>query len=313
MVGFEVTLINVLMMLAYVIPGYLISKLKKTSVEHLPTLSAVLVYICSPCLMFNSFLSIECNKENVLNMLLFLLVSAVIQIGFMLVVYLVCFKNRESGKVRFFTIASTCGNVGFFGLPLVKAILPTNPEVVLYASMFILSMNIIVFTLGVFLLSGKKEYISFKAGLVNPTTLGLCLALPFFITNSKGVIPTVVIDAIELLSKASTPLCMIILGIRLANMNFKKIFLNGTAYLSTLGKLVLIPLFALLCVVFLPVSVSFKMTAVILAGSPCAVFVYNLSEIHGGDRETAANSVLLSTMLCFITLPLLTLLLTTIL
>ena len=263
--------------------------------------------------MFTSFLSIECTKENILNMILFLIVTAVIQCGFMLLVYLLCYKKRDNGNVRFFTLASTCGNVGFFGLPLVKSIFPTNPEVVIYSSMFILSMNIIVFTLGVFLLSGKKEYVSLKAGLVNPTTLGLVCALPFFLTNTQAQIPTVIMDGLQLLSKASTPLCMIILGIRLANMSFKKIFLNKTAYLSTLGKLVLIPLFALLCVAFLPVSVPFKMTAVILAGSPCAVFVYNLSEIHGGDRETAANSVLLSTILCFITLPLLTLLLTTIL
>ena len=299
-------------MLAYIVPGFIISKMKKTSIEHLPSLSAVLVFICSPCLMFTSLLSIECNAENVVNMLLFFVVSAIVQCAFMLVVYLVCFKNRTNGKVRFFTVASACGNVGFFGLPLVKAVLPTNPEVVLYSSMFILTMNIIVFTLGVFLLSGKKEYVSLKAAFLNPTVFGLCLALPFFITNSKDIIPTVAYNAIELLSKASTPLCMIILGIRLANMSFKKIFLNKTAYLATAGKLILIPLFTLLCVAFLPVPTSFKMTAVILAGSPCAVFVYNLSEIHGGDKETAANSVLLSTMLCFITLPLITLLLSTI-
>ena len=190
--------------------------------------------------------------------------------------------------------------------------MPSSPEVALYASMAILSMNVIVFTLGVFLLSGKREYVSLKAAFLNPTILGLTLALPFFITNSAGVIPSVCYNAIELLGKASTPLCMIILGIRLANMSVKKVLLNKTAYLATAGKLIIFPLFTLLVVAFLPVSVAFKTCAVILAGSPCAVFVYNLSEIHGGDKETAANSVLLSTILCFITLPLITLLLSAI-
>ena len=313
MIGFDVTLINVLMMIGFMLPGFIISKMKKTTVEHLPTLSSVLVYICSPCLMFTSILAIECNKQNVLDMLLFFVVAVVLQGGFMLVVYLIGFKKREDGKMRFFTVASACGNVGFFGLPLVKAMLPSNPEVVLYSSMFVLTMNIIVFTLGVFLLSGKKEYVSLKSAFLNPTVFGLALALPFFIFNAKGVIPAVVYNGIELLGKASTPLCMIILGIRLANMGFKKVFLNKTAYLATLGKLVLLPLFSLLLVYFLPVSASFKISAVILSGSPCAVFVYNLAEIHGGDKESAANTVLLSTVLCSITLPLLTLLLTAIL
>lgn len=307
--SFQITLINVLMMLAYIVPGFIISKMKKTNVEHLPTLSSVLVYVCSPCLIFNSVISIECTTENIINMLLFFITVTVIQCLFMLTIYLVTFKNRENGNIRFFTIASTCGNVGFFGLPLVKAVIPDSPEVMLYSSMFIVSMNMIVFTLGVFLLSGKKEYVSLKAAFVNPTIFGLVMALPFFITNSGSVIPSVISDAISVLAKASTPLCMIILGIRLANMNFKKIFFNKTAYLVVLGKLTLLPLFTLALVYFLPVSVAFKYCAVILAGSPCAVFVYNLAEIHGGDKENAANSVLLTTMLCFITLPLITLLL----
>ena len=306
---FTETLINVLIMLAYIIPGFLITKLNKTNVDHLPTLSSVLVYICSPCLMFSSLLSIECTIENVKGMLLFLLVVSVCQIAFMLIVYLTFFKKRENGNVRFFTIASTSGNVGFFGLPLVKAILPNNPEVVIYASMAILSMNVIIFTLGVFLLSGKKEYVSLKSAFLNPTVLGLSVALPFFISGTAGEIPS----AIELLGKASTPLCMIILGVRLANMSFKKVFLNKTAYLSMLGKLVIYPLFTLLCVAFLPVPEVFKISAVVLAGSPCAVFIYNMAEIHGGDKESAANSVLLSTVLCFITLPLITLLLSVVL
>lgn len=310
---FTVTLINVLIMLAYIIPGFLITKLNKTNVDHLPTLSSVLVYICSPCLMFTSLLSIECTIENVKGMLLFLLVVSVCQIAFMLIVYLAFFKKRENGNVRFFTIASTSGNVGFFGLPLVKAILPNNPEVVIYASMAILSMNVIIFTLGVFLLSGKKEYVSLKSAFLNPTVFGLSVALPFFISGTAGEIPSVISNAIELLGKASTPLCMIILGVRLANMSFKKVFLNKTAYLSTLGKLVIYPLFTLLCVAFLPVPEVFKISAVVLAGSPCAVFIYNMAEIHGGDKESAANSVLLSTVLCFITLPLITLLLSVVL
>jgi predicted permease len=104
MIGFDVTLINVLMMIGFMLPGFIISKMKKTTVEHLPTLSSVLVYICSPCLMFTSILAIECNKQNVLDMLLFFVVAVVLQGGFMLVVYLIGFKKREDGKMRFFTV-----------------------------------------------------------------------------------------------------------------------------------------------------------------------------------------------------------------
>jgi predicted permease len=306
---FVIAFQNVLLTLLYVFPGFLLSKCKKASASHLPTLSTVLVYACSPCMILNSFLQLEYSHETLLNMGIFLLIATVAQVGFMGIILLVFRKKWAEAKYRIITIGSVLGNVGFFGLPIVKALLPNNPEVMSYSAMYVISMNLIAFTMGVFCLTQKKEYMTVKAGIVNPSTLGFFVALLCFLVGAGDYVPEILRTGIRLLGDMSTPLCMLILGIRLGTVSLKKLFLRPTVYLTCLGKLIVYPLFCYAAVYFLPLPFSLKASVMILSATPCASNTLNLAEMHRSETELSANSVLLSTLLCFITIPLLVLLL----
>ena len=147
--GFEVALSNVLVTLLYIVPGFLLGRFKKGSAEHLPTLSAVLIYVCSPCMIVNALMKMEFSLKGLGNMALFLLVSLATQAAFMLILFALFGKNPDA-KRRVFAIATVMGNVGFFGLPMVKVLLPDNPEVLTYSSAYAVSMNILLFTVGIF-------------------------------------------------------------------------------------------------------------------------------------------------------------------
>lgn len=58
---------------------------------------------------------------------------------------------------------------------------------------------------------------------------------------------------------------------------------------------------------FLPLPEPFKISMLVLSGVPCASVIMGLAEIHHSETELAANCVLLSTLLCLFTIPLLTL------
>ena len=307
--SFRIALTNVLVMLLYIVPGFIICKMKKASAEHLSSMSAVLVYILSPCMIVNSFLQLDFSWKGFGKMALFFAVTFILQIAFMLITYLICRKKYEDSKYRVLTIGSVLGNVGFFGLPLVKAILPDNPEVLCYSSMYVLSMNIIVFTMGVFCLTNDKKFRTIKAAIFNPTTFGIAVALPLYFFGVKQYMPTPLTDCISLLSSMTTPLCMIILGIRLATVPFKRIFTNPIIYLICACKLIIFPLFCYFAVYFIPLEFSFKASILILSSVPCASVILSLAEIHHSETELAANCVLLSTLMCFITIPLLVLIL----
>lgn len=308
MVTFKIAFLNVLIALLYMVPAFALCKAKKAVAEHLSTISSILIYICSPCMIVSAFLSFEYSKENLLNMGMFFVVAMILQVIFMGILYIVLKKKFAISKYRMLTIGSVLSNCGFFGLPLVKALLPNNPEVACYSSIYVVAMNIIVFTAGVYCLTTDKKYMSVRSAFLNPAFFSFLVALPLYIFNGSEWLPDILLDAIGLLGKMTTPMCMLILGIRLATMDFKKLFTNPFVYLICGFKLIVFPLFCFACVYFLPLPMSFKASILILAGTPCASIILNLAEIHGKEPQMSANCILLSTLLSIFTIPLLSLL-----
>lgn len=306
--SFQVALSNVLLTLLYIFPGFLLGKRRPTAAAHLPTLSAVLVYICSPCLPVSAFLALDFSWEAFSQLWLFFLVTLILQSAFMALLYLALRRHFDDARYRVLNIASVLGNVGFFGIPVMKALLPQNPEVAGYAAMYIVSMNVLVFTMGIFCLTGNKKFMSLKSALVNPTVLGFAVAMPLYMTGGRNYLPDMLTNAVDLMGKMTTPLCMIILGIRLSTVPMKRLFSQPFAYAASCGKLLLFPLFCFACVYFLPLAFPFKASVLVLSATPCASVIFNLAELHRSETALSANCVMLSTLLCFLTIPLMTLL-----
>ncbi len=306
---FQITLTNVLVTLFYIIPGFILRKAKIVSEKELATASGILVYGGTPFLVVNAFLQMDFNWKDFGNMGLFFVVTFVLQAAFMAVIALILKKKFRESKYRLMTIGSVLGNVGFFGLPIVRAVFPESPEVACFATMNMMSMNVLLFTFGVFCLTGDKKYISIKAALKNPTAIGLYVALPLYVFGLKRFLPQALMGAVSTLSGMTAPLCMIILGIRLASAPLKDIFTNKLVYPAIALKLVAFPLFAYGMVYFLPFTNAFKSSILILAAAPAGSVILNLAEMHHGETKMAANILLLSTVFCFVTIPLLVLLL----
>ena len=308
MITFKIAFFNVLISLLYMLPGFILCKTKKAVADHLSTMSAILIYVCSQCMIISSFISLDFSSKDLLYMGLFFVVSFIVQLLFLLIVFAILRKKFHISKYRMLTIGSVLGNCGFFGLPLIKALLPQNPEVACYSSIYVISMNLLVFTAGIYCLTQDKKYISLKAAIMNPTFFSILVAIPLYIFSASERLPDLAKDSIGLLGKMTTPMCMFILGIRLGTMDFKKLFTNSFVYFACVGKLIVFPLFAYACVFFLPLPAPFKASILILAATPCASIILNLAEIHGKEQEMSANCILLSTILCILTIPFMALL-----
>ena len=305
---FLIALSNVLLTLAYILPGYLLCRFRKASAEHLTTLSAVLVYILSPCLPVSAFLDLDFSWSALGSLALFFALSFALQSAFMAVLYRLFRRRFADARYRVWNIAAVLGNVGFFGIPIMKALMPDHPEVAGYAATYIISMNILAFTMGVFCLTGEKKHMSLRSALLNPTMLGFAAALPLYMTGGRHYLPEMLVNAVHLLGKMTTPLCMMILGIRLATVPLRTLFSRPLVYGVALSKLLAFPLFCYACAALLPLPVSFRASILILSATPCASIIFNLAELHRSEAPLAANCVLLSTLLCFLTIPPLTLL-----
>ena len=305
---FQITLSNVLLTLLYIIPGFLACKMKKATAEHLSSMSGLLIYVCSPCMVLSCFLPLEFSTAHLVGMAEIFGVTLVLQFLFVGLLYLLIRKKSGEAKFRLLTVSCTAGNIGFFGLPLIRVLLPDNPECLCYTVIFMISMNVIVFTVGVFSLTGKKEYISLKSAVCNPAIFSFAVAFLIYVLRLGGYVPDLVVGGIDLVGKMTTPLCMMILGIRLATVPFKSLFAKPMVYVACIGKLIVFPLFCFALLYFLPIAPVLKANILVLSAAPSASVVFNLAEMYNSEADLAANCVLVSTLLCFLTIPLITLL-----
>ncbi len=316
---FQTTLFNVCIVLLYALPAFVLAKIKMVDATHSKSIATILLYILSPCMIINAFQGIERSKKMVENMAIFVLITLALQVLMIGLAFLFAYffnKNKdEEHKLKKVGLAGTAlGNVGFFGLPIVTALLKDYPEAAVYSSLFVLSMNLMIFTVGAYAVTGRKEYMSLKKMLLNPTTISVIIAIIIYgfgieFQNTMGDFGPLLGDAISLLGKMTTPVSMIVLGIRLGTTSLKAVFTNYHAYIVSLIKLVVFPLICFVIVYFTPLPYSMRASIVILACAPCASLILNLAEMLGSEQDYAANVVLISTLLSIITIPLVLLIL----
>ena len=306
--SFSVTFSNVLLMLLYLLPGFLLCRWKKVRTEHLSSMSVILLYVCGPGMFLNALIAPDASPDLPGKMGLFILFSFAGEIALMLLLRLALGKRQKEFGLRMLSIASVMGNVGFFGMPVVRALFPDAPEAAVYSCMFNISLNFVAWTVGVYTLTGEKKYISLRAAFLNPSVLSAAAGFVLYLFNAKSWLPELLQGGFRTLGAMSTPLCMLILGIRLASMKPGQLFTTPLAWLISSGKLVVFPLFCWALTLPFPLDPVFRASILMLAATPCASILLNLAEIHHNGQELAANCALLSTLLSIITIPLLSLL-----
>lgn len=148
---------------------------------------------------------------------------------------------------------------------------------------------------------------------INPATISIALSLPFFITGFKissqnGQALGQIENMINILGKMTAPLCMLIMGMRLATIKPKNLFINPLQYFAVAINQIVFPLCALGLLMLLRVNSELTMCMFVMCACPVASVVQNYAEILGEGQDVAANTVLLGTLSSIATLPLLALL-----
>lgn len=291
------------MLVALCLPGFFLTKANVLKEEHIKGFAVFLLYVCSPALSIYSFQQSECNMEILINIGILLLVTTFMQVLIMGIGFLINIKTYKiDGASRVATVAAAFGNVGFFGVPILQALLPDLPEAMVYSAVMSVMMNLIGWTLGMFMMSGDRKHVSVKNFLINPTTLCLLIALPLFFTNTS--LPKPVMNFVEFFSKMSTPTAMTVLGMRLAFVKFRDL-MDYRQVVAIFLKLIALPLITFGIMYALPVDETLKISTYILSCMPPAAITLNFAELSNTSPKTAANIVVVGSLLVAITLPVL--------
>ncbi|MBQ8345593.1 MAG: AEC family transporter, partial [Clostridia bacterium] len=271
--SFFVTLPAVAVMLLYAVPGFLLIKTKLIKDEHIPSFSKLLLYVCQPCLTVYSFRQVAFSPDSLKNMGLCFLITFLLQLGLLLFYFFLFRAKRKDIIWRVINLAAVLSNCGFLGIPLLESLLPGHPEALVYSSMFSISMNLIGWSVGMYIVSLDKSFIKPRKMFLNPATVGLLVAFPMYLFGIT--LPSALETMLELLGRMSTPLCMLIMGMRLATAKPRQIFCDPRQYLAVALNQLVFPLVAIAVLFALPIDPIMKQSIVTLAACPIASMVQN--------------------------------------
>ena len=262
--------------------------------------SALVVNITAPALILAS--SADENLSGDKNSAILMLLAAFgVYLFLLLLSFLVgAILKKEPGGSGLYRFMTVFGNNAFMGIPVVDAIFGT----VFYAALFNLPNNLLIYSLGSYLLSGKegkKSSFSIKQ-ILNPGTLSAAVALIMFLCNLR--FPAPVLGTLQTVGNITTPLSMLVIGSTLAETSVRSTFGNWKIYVFGVFKLLVIPL-----TVFLLGSLIIKDSLIlgvltVLSAMPCAAVTTMLCEETGQDAKTAAKYIFITTLMSVITIPL---------
>lgn len=305
--NFLSTFINVLIIVVLAIPGYFLRKTKLLPDKAAGVLAVLLLYISQPFLMMSSLFNKTFETSMLKNFAWVILFAVVLQLLVYYSARLIFHGCKEEASKRACVACSYLGNVGFMGIPVMQMLFPGNSDLVLYTVIYNIAFNAMTWTLGVFAITGDRKRINLLKIILNPPTIAVIIALPFFFCNV--VIPEQVMTPIEYLGDMTLPLSMIILGVRLADMKLISLVNNVKVYLVAFVKLVLSPLLSLgvllLVDLIVPLDRFVIIALYVISAMPSASSALNFAEMYEGDRETAAAATLMNTILCILTIPIL--------
>ena len=317
MISFTDVLITVFCLLLLAIPGFIFAKAKILPASASEVLSILVLYGCQPVLIITSFQSCEFSPSIGVNMLMVAGVAAAIHILFFAVTELVFKRRADDGKIRLVKFASVFSNCGFMGIPFLQSLFTgsVRAEIIIYSAVIIAVFQVMSWTFGVYILTRDKREISVKKILLNPAIISIFIGLIMFFVIRKplsalapeGTMADKILEklnrSLNYISDMSTPLPMIIIGMRLANVDLKGLFLNKWAYVSACFKLLIMPLTVIFIVWYLPVPSTVKYTVFFLLAMPSATNSVMMAVKYGQDGDFGSVCVLLSTILCVLTVP----------
>jgi Predicted permeases len=283
--------------------GFIADKARLVSVRGTRQISAILAYIVTPCVMLEAF-SIPFEGSKVTGFFIaFALALLTHGIGILLAFLLVRDKSAARQKVlRFSVIFSNCG---FMGIPLLKAVLGNTG--VFYGSAYIAAMNIIMWTFGVWLYTGKTSKKSIAKAMLNPAVFSVFVSCVLYFCQIT--LPEILFIPVTSIAAINTPLAMIVIGCYLSRANVFEALKDIKMYVCLALRLVAVPLIMLAIfklLLFLGINIDNTISAalIIVACCPAAGNTAILAGLFGADERLGAKLVAVSTLVSIITIPL---------
>ena len=281
--------------------GWAIVKAGILKSEDSKTLSMVLLYIITPCVILNAF-QIERTVDTVRMMELSLLSAVILSVLSIVLGGLLAKPFRldivETASVMY----PNCTNMV---IPLVIGAF--GEDWVIYVTCYSMVQTILVWTHARILISGKRK-ISLRDLICNVNILAIMLGLFLFIFQLR--LPTVIGSAFSMAGDTIGPVAMLIIGMLMAGIDMQRLRSYRQIWKPVLLRLIVLPVI-LVCVAkysglaaLAPHGETLIIISLLSVIAPSANIVPQFSQMFGRDALYASLINTVTMLLCIITMPL---------
>ncbi len=292
---------NLLALLLMMLAGVGLAHFKLITPKLRQDLNQLLFYFTLPLMVFSSMQS-SITWELVRSSWVPLVFGAGLALINAVVAFLVGRIFRiPASEHRLFAFLSMFGNNIYLALPIADALF--GPEAVAVVLLYSLGSDLILWSLGQFLLSGKSSFsLADLKPMLNPTLGALLLGA---IAGILGWTPPFALnEAIVKIGSITSPIALMLTGAALAGIKVAGQDAAKQAAALFVTKLAISPLLAAGAVLLLGIEGAMGSILVIVAGMPTFVRSIVLTDRYGWSGHKTAFGVMVTTIGCFVTIPL---------
>ena len=253
---------QILVMVAMMLVGVALIRAKMIDESGVKQMSNVAMYVATPAVIIQAF-AIDYNPEQLVNGL---------------------------------WVAAT----GFVGIPIISSLL--GPQYVFYVTMTMAVGTFVLWTYGIYLMSGDMSQISFAKIVTNPAVIALAVGLVLFFAPVH--LPAMATSVLTGLGNLNTGLGMLVLGANLGISNIGLMISDVRLYKASALRLLLVPALVTATLFLMPCPFEIKMTVLICEATPCGAVTSMLAQIYGSDYQYGTGLVIMTTLLSMATMPL---------
>lgn len=201
-------------------------------------------------------------------------------------------------------------NIAFMGFPVIAALYGNGA--LLYAALFTIPYNVLIYTYGIAALQTGEKKGSFKESvslgrILNVGVIACVLTMVIYLCSIP--VPAFIKSTITNLSNLTAPLSMMVIGASLATIDLKKLFTDARLLLFSFFKLLVIPIIGMLIIRQFVESEVICGVCMVMLATPVGSMTAMLAQQYDGDYEMASRGVMLTTVLSVVTMPLVSMLL----
>ncbi len=300
--GVSEILKSLAMIFILIIPGYIFKKQGLVDERQTKGLSSIITKLTLPALVIDA-MQIEYSKE-VFDSSIYILfiVLGIFAVAFLISFFFVKILHIKRAQAGLFAFMLVFANTGFIGIPVIDALF--GKEAIFYASIIEMVNDVLLFTVGIAIVqfsAGEKTKIEWKEFL-SPGIVSIIAGYAMFLLNIR--LPEFLGNSVSILGSATTPLSMFIIGSQLGDIQIKELFGDIKIYVLSAAKLIILPVLVYFIIRNLLHDTSLMGNVLILSfAMPAAVCTSIFAEEYNGDVKFATKGILLSTVLCMITIP----------